>query len=335
MSPDTLADVLASVRLTGAVYFDLECTAPWVAEAPASSVVSRHVMPEADHVLEFHAVTRGRCVGGLLGEEPVRLEAGDVLCFPHGDPHVLSSTPGMKPPGVDLAPYQRPGVTFPFSLKLGTGEAEAHVVCGFLGCSTRPFNPLLASLPRVLRASDRDGSPGGRLARFVELLEAELRSGRPGKEAVLARLSELMFVEVVRRHLEALPPDRTGWLAGLRDPHVGKSLAALHARPGHAWSLDALAEEAGLSRSALAERFSSLVGEPPMQYLARWRMQVAAELLTTTHDGIAGIAARVGYASEAAFNRAFKKLVGVPPATWRRRRRSGRAEAPDAPADGG
>jgi AraC-like DNA-binding protein len=166
----------------------------------------------------------------------------------------------------------------------------------------------------------RGCSPGGWLSSFMGVAEAEARSPRPGGEGVLARLSELMFVEIIRRHLETLPPERTGWLAGLRDPHVGKALAALHARPGHPWTLDALGHEAGLSRSALAERFAALVGEPPIQYLARWRMQVAAGLLASTHDGIAAIGARVGYASEAAFNRAFKKLVGVPPATWRRRR---------------
>jgi transcriptional regulator GlxA family with amidase domain len=129
-----------------------------------------------------------------------------------------------------------------------------------------------------------------------------------------------MFVEIVRRHVEALPPDRSGWLAGLRDPHVGRALAALHASPGEAWSLERLARAAGLARSSLAERFVALIGEPPMQYLARWRMQVAAGLLASTHDGVATIGARVGYASEASFNRAFKKIVGVPPATWRRRR---------------
>jgi AraC-like DNA-binding protein len=279
-------------------------------------------MPTADHVLEFHAVTRGHCLGGIRGEEPVRLEAGDVICFPHGDPHVLSSGAGLRAPPVDLSLYDRAaGARLLFPVKLGDGPAEVHVVCGFLGCDARPFNPLLAALPRVLRARDQAGSPGGWLGRFMEVAEAEARSPRPGGEGVLARLSELMFVEVIRRHLETMPPDRTGWLAGLRDPHVGRALALLHARPGHTWTLDALGHEVGLSRSALAERFSALVGEPPIQYLARWRMQVAAGLLATTHDGVASIGARVGYASEAAFSRAFKKLVGVPPATWRRRRR--------------
>lgn len=211
----------------------------------------------------------------------------------------------------------------PVRLRYGDGaEPDAHVVCGFLGCDARPFNPLLATLPRVLRASDRAGPAGSWLSRFVEAAETEARQPRPGGDGVLARLSEIMFVEVVRRHLEALPADRAGWLAGLRHPQVGRALAALHARPGEDWTLDALGREAGLSRSALAERFAALVGEPPMQYLARWRMQVAASLLASSHDSVAAVGARVGYASEAAFNRAFRKLVGVPPATWRRGRRA-------------
>lgn len=319
MSPDPLTDVLTSVRLTGAVFFDVEGTAPWAAEGPPASAISGLVLPEADHIIEFHAVTRGKCLGGILGEEPVPLETGDVICFPHGDAHVLSSARGMRAPP-NLSAYERaPGARLPFPLKLGDGPAEVHLVCGFLGCDARPFNPLLAALPRVLRASDRD-APGGWLSRFMEVAEAEARTPRAGTEAILARLSELMFVEVIRRHVETLLPDRTGWLAGLRDPHVGRALAALHARPEHPWTIDALGREAGLSRSALAERFTALVGEPPMQYLGRWRMQVAAGLLASTHDGVAAIGARVGYASEAAFSRAFRKAVGVPPASWRRRR---------------
>jgi AraC-like DNA-binding protein len=323
MSHDPLTDVLASVRLTGAIFFSVEGAAPWAAESPPASAISGRVLPEADHVLEFHAVTRGKCLIGILGEDPMSLEAGDVICFPHGDAHVLSSGPGILALRVPLPLFaQAATARLPFPVKLGEGPTEVHVVCGFLGCDARPFNPLLAALPRVLRASDRDGPPGGWLSRFMEVAEVEARSQRPGSEGVLARLSELMFVEMIRRHLETLPQDRTGWLAGLRDPHVGRALAALHAKPGRPWTLDALCHEAGLSRSALAERFAGLVGEPPIQYLARWRMQIAAGLLATTHDGVAGIGARVGYASEAAFSRAFKKLVGVPPATWRRRRRA-------------
>jgi AraC-like DNA-binding protein len=329
MRNDPLTDVLASVRLTGAVFFSVEGAPPWAAESPPASAISGRVLPGADHVLEFHAVTRGRCLIGILGEEPMQLEAGDVICFPHGDAHVLSSGRGIQAMPVPLQLFERAATArLPFPLKLGEGPAEVHVICGFLGCDARPFNPLLASLPRVLRASDRGGPPGGWLTRFMEVAEVEARSPRPGSEGVLGRLSELMFVEMIRRHLEALPPDRTGWLAGLRDPHVGKALAALHDRPGHPWTLDEVGHQAGLSRSALAERFADLVGEPPFQYLARWRMQVAAGLLATTHDGVAAIGARVGYASEAAFSRAFKKLVGVPPATWRRRRSTAGAKDP-------
>ncbi|HET6413419.1 MAG TPA: AraC family transcriptional regulator [Anaeromyxobacter sp.] len=321
MTPDPLTDVFASVRLTGAVFFAVEGAAPWVAESPPASAILSRVMPEMDHLLEFHAVTRGHCLGGILGEEPMRLEAGDVICFPHGDPHVLSSSRGMRAPPDDLSLFERdPGTRLPFSLKLGKGPVEAHILCGFLGCDARPFNPLLKTLPRVLSASDRDGPEGGWLSLFLKVAESEARRPRPGGEAVLARLSELMFVEIVRRHLESLPVDRSGWLSGLRDPHVGKVLAVLHARPGYPWTIDALGREAGISRSTLTERFTAMVGEPPMRYLTRWRMQVAAGLLAQTHDGIAAIGARVGYASEAAFNRAFKKMVGVPPAIWRRRR---------------
>jgi AraC-like DNA-binding protein len=328
MSPDPLSDVLASVRLTGAVFFAVEGAAPWVAEAPPASVLCGRVMPEVEHVLPFHAVTRGHCLGGIAGEEPIGLEAGDVICFPHGDQHVMSSERGLRAPQNDLSIYeQAPGVRRPYLVKLGKGSAEVHLVCGFFGCDVRPFNPLLAALPRVLHASGREGTSGGWLSRFMEVAEAEARSTRPGGEVVLARLSELMFVEIVRRHLECLPANRSGWLAGLRDPHVGRALAALHARPRHPWTIDALGHEAGLSRSALAERFTALVGEPPMQYLGRWRMQIAAGLLATTHDGVAAVGAQVGYASEAAFNRAFKKLVGDPPATWRRRR-TGQAARP-------
>jgi AraC-like DNA-binding protein len=324
MSADPLADVLASVRLTGSVFFRVQCAVPWVAEAPPSSAIAGKVMPGVDHVIEFHAIARGRCVAGIVGETPVALEAGDVICFPHGDPHVLASAPGLRA-ALDLSAYARPpGAPLPFSVKYGTGPTEVELVCGFLGCDARPFNPLLAALPRLLRASDRDGPRSGWLSRFVEVAEAESRSPGPGGEGVLSRLSELMFVELVRRHVEGLAPDRAGWLAGLSDPHVGRALAALHASPADPWTVEQLARAAGLARSSLAERFAALIGEPPMQYLTRWRMQVAAGLLATTHDGVSGIAARVGYASEAAFNRAFKKTVGVPPAKWRKRRAEGR-----------
>jgi AraC-like DNA-binding protein len=201
---------------------------------------------------------------------------------------------------------------------MGASDGEpVHLVCGFLGCDARPFNPLLAALPRVIRVSDR---AGGAIAAFVQFAVAESKAPRIGGECVLGRLSELMFVDVVRQYLETLPEDRTGWLAGLREPFVGRALTALHQSPARDWTLELLAREVGLSRSALAERFAQLVGHPPMQYLANWRMQLAANHLLSGMDSVAQVAERVGYESEAAFSRAFKKAVGVPPSHWRKHR---------------
>ena len=196
----------------------------------------------------------------------MRLSAGDVVVFPHGDAHAMSSAPGMRNPP-DIALYRRPSDgQLPFTISVGaTGADSARFVCGFLGCDARPFNPLLAALPRAVHISDR---AGGAIAAFVQLAVAEAKERRPGGEAVLGHLSELMFVDVVRRYVETLPADRTGWLAGLREPFVGRALTALHRDPAHDWTLESLAHEVGLSRSALAERFTQFVGQPPIQYLA-------------------------------------------------------------------
>ena len=210
----------------------------------------------------------------------------------------------------------RRGVGRLYTILREEGSAErVHLVCGFVGFDARPFNPLLASLPRMLKVSTREG--GGWLESLAQLAVTESSSARPGGESVLARASELMFVEVLRRYLASLPTEHTGWLAGVRDPYVGRALSALHDRPAEQWTVEALAKEAALSRSALAERFAQLVGEAPMQYLTRWRMQLAATLLRTRNVSVFEAATEVGYASEAAFSRAFKKEVGVPPAAWR------------------
>jgi AraC-like DNA-binding protein len=324
MRADPLSDVLHSIRLSGAIYFHIEGTSPWVAEAPPVRAVAGMLMPGAEHVVEYHVVTRGACWGGIVGEPPVRLAAGDVIVFPQGDAHVLSSAPGMRQtPQLELYARAVAGPR-PVRVPVGGGGTEgAEILCGFLGCDARPFNPLLATLPRVVHA--RVDASGGALRALIDAALNESRARRPGGESVLARLSELMFVEVVRAQLESLPAGGTGWLAGLRDTHVGGALALIHRRPEHAWTLDELARRSGLSRSALAARFAQLVGEPPMAYLARWRMQVAAGLLAGGAANVAQVAAEVGYASEAAFSRAFKKLVGVPPAAWRRRHGDGPA----------
>jgi AraC-like DNA-binding protein len=315
---DALSDVLRAVRLTGAIFFDIHASEPWVAETPPGSLIVGKIFPGADHLIPYHVVTRGACWGSVGDELAIHLSAGDIIVFPHGDAHAMSSAPGMRR-APDLALYRRPSDgQLPFSISMGDTHGEpSHIVCGYLGCDAQPFNPLLAALPRVIHVSDR---AGGAIGAFVQLAVAEAKERRPGGEVVLGHLSELMFVDVVRRYLETLPADSMGWLAALHEPFVGRALTALHRSPAHAWTIERLAHEVGLSRSALAERFMQLVGQPPMQYLTNWRMQLAANHLLAGTDGVAAIAGRVGYESEAAFSRAFKKTVGMPPSEWRRKR---------------
>ena len=322
MSADTLSEVLRAVRLTGAVFFSVDASAPWVAEAPPARELGPHIIPGVEHVIEYHVITAGSCWGGVVDEPPERLETGDVIVFPQGDAHVMSSAPGMRGvPDHDSARQARTS-RLPVVLKMNGGGAErTEAICGFLGCDARPFNPLLSALPRMLHVPRR-AREDGVLEQFVKLALSESAAQRAGGECVLARLSELLFVEVVRRHLSALPPENVGWLAGLRDDSIGRVLGKLHERPAHDWSLEALAREVGMSRSVLAERFAHFVGVPPMQYLAQWRMQLAATLLSSTSMSLVEIAERVGYGSETALSRAYKRWVGVAPAEWRRGKRT-------------
>ncbi|MFO1183363.1 MAG: AraC family transcriptional regulator [Bauldia sp.] len=318
MSADPLSDVLRTVRLTGAVFYDSVAHEPWVAEQPPPGEILPMILPGAEHLIAYHVVTAGNCFGGLIGGEQLPLKGGDVIVFAHGDPHVLSSAPGMRA-DLDAAARERAAMSgrLPFIVEHpGAGPVAARFVCGYLACDALPFNPLINQLPRVIVARD-DGS--GWLAQFIRVATEESANRRAGGESVLAKLSELMFIEVVRRHLQSLPAEQAGWLAGLRDPFVGKALTALHTAPAREWTIEDLGHEVGLSRSVLAERFNDLVGVPPMQYLARWRMQIAAGLLAGGRSSIAEIAEEVGYGSEAAFSRAFKAAVGLPPAAWRRR----------------
>jgi AraC-like DNA-binding protein len=321
---DALSDVLRAVRLTGAVFFDIHASEPWVAETPPGHVIVGKIFPEADHLIPYHVVTRGACWGSVADEPSIHLSAGDIIVFPHGDAHTMSSAPGMHAIP-NLALYRRPrDGQLPFAMSMGnTHDDPSHIVCGYLGCDARPFNPLLAALPRIIHVSDR---AGGAISAFVQFAIAEAKERRPGGEVVLGRLSELMFVDVVRRYLETLPADGMSWLAALREPFVGRALTALHRSPAHAWTLERLAHEVALSRSALAERFMLFVGQPPMQYLTNWRMQLAANHLLAGADSVAAIAGQVGYESEAAFSRAFKKTVGVPPSEWRKKRHQGNSD---------
>jgi AraC-like DNA-binding protein len=317
-SADVLSDVLRSVRLTGAVYFDFELSSPWVAEAPPSREIAGTVMPGAQRVIEYHLIARGSCWAHVVGQPPVRLKEGDVIVFPQGDPHVLSSAPGMRG-SPDMSLYVRSRTSLPLVYESGGGGPDrARIVCCFLGCDERPFNPLLTSLPPTIHLSAAGNeAASGWLATLVNIAVRESGLARAGRDNILARMSELMFVEAIRRYIETLPPAQTGWLAGLRDPVVGQALAALHGEPVIPWTVESLARAVGASRSVLADRFAEMVGQPPMQYLAMWRMQLASRRLLEGR-AVAEVASAVGYESEAAFSRAFKKLVGEAPSAWRR-----------------
>jgi len=318
---DPLSDVLKTVRLTGATFFDVAAREPWVAEQPARELILRRIRPDAHHLIAYHLIVEGRCFASIVGEKPVVAEAGEVIVFTKGDPHVMSSAPGMRAGPSASAPLDAiERSRLPFFINLGAdGPIAARLVCGFLACDARPFNPLLDNLPRVIKAGNPEEGDKGWLGQLAHLAMIESADKRAGGESVLARLSELMFIEVVRRHLENLPPDQVGWLAGLRDQFVGKALSLIHASPAHDWTIEELAKKVGLSRSVLSDRFACFVEMPPMHYLAKWRMQVAAGLLASGNQNIAAIAAETGYGSEAAFSRAFKKIVGMPPSEWRRR----------------
>ena len=322
MTIDTLSDVLKTVRLTGAAFFEVVARSPWAVEQPAREVILPRVLAGADHLIAYHVVVEGGCFANIIGEEPIRIEAGEIIVFTKGDPHVMSSGPGMRAQPATADPFATAeDGQLPFFVKYGgDGREQSRLVCGFLACDARPFNPLLDHLPPVIKTDGSKDDDSTWLGQFIRLAIIESTSRRAGGESVLARLSELMFIEVVRRHLEALPHERIGWLAGLRDPFVGKALSLMHGRPARNWTLEKLARGVGLSRSALAERFAELIGIPPMQYLAKWRMQIASGLLSNGSASIAAIAAEVGYGSEAAFSRAFKKLVGISPSAWRYRR---------------
>lgn len=337
MRTDTLSDLLRAVRLRGAVFFYVEGTDPWVAETPHSREIAQAILPGVDHMMEFHVVARGACWAGIAGEEPVRLDEGDVVLFPQGDHHVMSSAPGLRAKTIDRSFYFAPKPPqLPFSISIseegsqtalldGGGAQKTTLVCGFLGCDARPFNPLLASMPRVLRLPGLVRQGESWIGGFIRSAVEESNRKQPGGEAVLERMSEMLFVEVLRRYAATLSPEQSGWLSAMRDPAVGRALALIHQQPAEPWSLERLAEAVALSRSTFHERFVHFLGQPPMQYLAQWRMQVAARWLRDSDAKVIEIALQVGYENEAAFSRAFRRAVGESPGAWRRARRGGTA----------
>lgn len=322
---DPLSEVLRTVKLTGALFFLVDATSPWGVEVAHAGVFGPIILPRAQHVISYHIVLQGSGYASLPGISPARFAAGDIIVFPHGDPYAMVSRPGgpLEFDAVASLRFFREMAAgrLPFVVNEGGGGPErAQFVCGFLGCDARPFNPLLEALPRLLHVKRPVGDQHDLLDRLIDLTLMEAQISRAGGECIRLRLSELMFVEVARRYLATLEVSQTGWLSGLRDPVVGHALSLLHERPAHAWTLKELARQTGVSRSVLADRFTHLVGYPPMQYLTRWRIQLAARLLADGATKVAAVSQEVGYASEAAFSRTFKRIAGVPPAVWRNHR---------------
>jgi AraC-like DNA-binding protein len=321
---DPLSDVLRMVKLTGALFFLVDASSPWGIEVPQAEAFAAIILPSAQHVVSYHIVLKGSGWVRVGDVACARFEAGDVLMLAHGDPYSMLSARGNAPEFDAEATLEffrdMAAGRLPFVIKEGGGGAErAQFVCGYLGCDIRPFNPLLSTLPRLLQVKAGRARPDGLLDRLIELTLAEAQTRRLGGASIRLRLSELMFVEVIRRHLEMLPAGQTGWLAGLRDPAVSRVLSMLHERPARPWTVRELAEAAGLSRAVLAARFTELVECPPMHYLMLWRMQIAARLLADGAMKVAAVAHEVGYESEAAFSRVFKKVTGLAPASWRMR----------------
>ena len=313
---DALSETLRVVRLVGAIFINGRFTAPWCYQSPHADYAAPHLEPGAERVVIFHMITEGECYVEMNGQPPVHLVAGDAVIFPQGDAHRMASAPGVPAATgakLDVVLSRRPR-----QLAYGGGGAITRLVCGYLACDARLARMLLAGLPSLVKVNVRGSNAGTWLEASLRYALSEARSPRPGGMGVLAKLSEVLFIEVLRIYMNGQTAGRTGWLAGVGDRIVGAALSALHKRPAHPWTLEELASEAGSSRSVLAEKFQLLVGISPMQYLTQWRMLLAANLLAGSNAPLIRIAEDVGYQTDTAFSRALSREYGVPPATWRR-----------------
>lgn len=312
---DALSEVLRVVCLNSAVFYSARFSAPWCFSSPDARAVMQTLQPGAERMVIFHLITEGQCRLEVEGAPPRILQAGDIIVFPHGDAHLMASGPDVVPaPPVDLPALLRRG---PREMRYGGGGEITRCICGFLSCDPRLGRSILNALPRVLTVNLRGQGDPGWLESSIRYAVGEAAAARPGGAGVLAKLSEVLFVETLRRYMEQLPAEHTGWLAGVRDRVVGKALALLHGQPARAWTVETLARECNTSRSVLAERFTHYVGQSPMHYLARWRLALAAGMLRSSSLSITHVAKDVGYETDPAFTRAFRREFGVPPAAWR------------------
>lgn len=325
---DAFSEILSGVKLNGAFFFSAEFSAPWCFASPASHTLAPMLAPGAPHLVIYHFVIDGVAFVQLPDGQALDLGPGDIVVFPQGDPHVMTSARGLTAPLLTSAILSKIQSRDLRPMQGGGSGPPARYVCGYMACDPFLSRPILGGLPRVFKVNIRTDRSGQWLENSILHLAEEAASGRVGSDAMLAKLSEALFVDILRRYVAGLPEQQTGWLAGARDPIVGKSLGLLHSRIAHPWTIADLAEEVGISRTALVERFTRYLSEPPMTYLTRWRLQLAARALENTPRGVAEIAGEVGYESEAAFNRAFKREFGEPPGRYRlKHKRTGNKSA--------
>ncbi len=314
---DAFSEILSGLKLSGAFYFSAEFSAPWSFSSPPSATLSDLLAIGKAHLVIYHFLIEGKALV-VAGGQSVELRPGDVVILPFADSHQMTSgkdaTAAVQSSAIlskiksrDLSPVQA-----------GGGGDPARFACGYMACDPYISRPILTGLPSIFKVNIRTDRSGQWLESSILHLVEEAGSGQVGSAAMLAKLSEALFVDTLRRYIAGLPDQQVGWLAGTRDPIVGKSLGLLHGRVAHPWTIADLADEVGISRSALVERFTRYLSEPPMTYLTRWRLQLAARSLEMTSRGVSEIAAEVGYESEAAFNRAFKREFGDPPGKYRR-----------------
>jgi AraC-like DNA-binding protein len=332
---DALSELLRAVKLSGALFFDADCSAPWCVRSPSSRTLGHVVNAPEGHVIEFHLIAEG-CGYIRVGGETTPLTAGDVVIIPHGDPHDMGNGHGCETidsqqalPGILRGEIRQ--------TRIGGGGEPTRLICGYLACEANLVAPLLAGLPRVVRVHLRSDAYGSSLEGMVRHAVDQHETGLPGSDVIVARLAEVVFAEALRRYVLQLAPQRAGWLAAAADPAVGRALTQIHRRPAHPWTLDELALAAALSRSSLAERFTRYLGQGPIAYLTEWRLHLAAESLRATSRSVLQIAGDVGYESEAAFNRAFKRRFSLPPAryrkSWREEKRTVRRPSEENASD--
>ena len=316
---DALSEILRVIKLDSAIYFNAEFSEPWCLVSPEARRLAPVLAPGAGHVIIYHLLCEGRAYAQLEDGDRVPLVAGDLVTFPHGHAHVLGNGSGVTPidAGTALPSLLQRGLEL---LHFGGGGACSRFICGFLVCDPQLSQAFLGGLPPLIKISIRDDSSGQWLENSLRFSVTEAANGGAGASVMLAKLSEVVFAETLRRYVRGLPEGQTGWLAGARDVAVGRVLTLLHHQPARAWTVAELAREAGLSRTVLSERFRHFLGEPPMAYLTRWRLRLGARALTSSSHSVAQVAFDVGYESEAAFNRAFKREYGLPPARYRRDR---------------